>query len=139
MSFVKTKIITNENDKVGFVLFGCKDGTNSLNLKNIHVLYSLSEPDAIKLETKITTFTDDHGDSKDQALVVAVADLRFSNGAIKSSSKLKSRPFQKESSSLRTATVPAQLLTRIWRCRGPRTSSRSLSTSSCFLCLLTAK
>lgn len=64
LSFIKTKIITNENDKVGIVLFGCKDGTNSLNLKNIDVLYSLSEPDAslIKmLETKITTFTQDHG------------------------------------------------------------------------------
>lgn len=64
MSFIKTKIITNENDKVGIVLYGCKEGTNSLNLKNIDVLYSLSEPDAslIKmLETKITTFTQDHG------------------------------------------------------------------------------
>ena len=64
LSFIKTKIITNENDKVGIVLYGCKEGTNSLSLKNIDVLYSLCEPDAslIKmLETKITTFTQDHG------------------------------------------------------------------------------
>ena len=60
LSFIKTKIVTNENDKVGIVLFGCRDGTNSLNLKNIDVLFSISEPDAslIKmLEAKITTFT----------------------------------------------------------------------------------
>lgn len=64
LSFIKTKIITNENDKVGIVLYGCKEGTNSLSLKNIDVMYSLCEPDAslIKmLETKITTFTQDHG------------------------------------------------------------------------------
>lgn len=69
-SFVKTKIISNENDKVGIILFGCsQDGAgvanqNSLNFKNVHVLYGLDIPDAalIKtLENKAATFTDDHG------------------------------------------------------------------------------
>lgn len=69
-SFVKTKIISNENDKVGIILYGCgKDGAgvanqNPLKFKNIHVLYNLDIPDAslIKtLENKASTFTDDHG------------------------------------------------------------------------------
>lgn len=69
-SFVKTKIISNENDKIGIVLYGCaKDGgrvsnSNSLNFTNLHVLYSLDIPDAglIKqLEIKVTTFEEDHG------------------------------------------------------------------------------
>lgn len=66
LSFIKTKIITNENDKIGIVLFGCdKNQTeNSLKFKHIHVLYSLDVPEASlikKLETKISTITQDHG------------------------------------------------------------------------------
>jgi len=70
LSFIKTKIIANENDKIGVVLYGVgKSGgsvanENSLNFKNVHVLYSLDIPDAslIKmLETKITTIESDHG------------------------------------------------------------------------------
>lgn len=71
LSFVKTKIITNENDKIGIVLYGCGSSENqkvknqnSLNFKDVHVLYSLDAPDAnlIKqLENKLTQFTQDHG------------------------------------------------------------------------------
>ena len=70
LSFIKTKIISNENDKVGIVLYGVSQSglkvknENSLNFKNIHVLYSLDVPDAqlIKtIENKICNFTDDHG------------------------------------------------------------------------------
>jgi len=75
LSFVKTKIITNENDKVGVILYGCDRqytqangnqaaNENSLNFKNIHVMYPLDAPDATlikQLETKISTFTQDHG------------------------------------------------------------------------------
>ena len=69
MSFIKTKIITNENDKIGIILFGCAETPsikceNSMNFKNIHVLCELDVPDAslIKtLEHKISSFTADHG------------------------------------------------------------------------------
>lgn len=70
LSFIKTKIVSNENDKIGIVLYGCggkggcEENKNSLNFKNIHVLYNLDIPDAglIKaLENKISSFTKDHG------------------------------------------------------------------------------
>jgi len=74
LSFIKTKIITNENDHIAIILYGCASDTqvglekslneNSLNFKNIHVLYSLDVPDASlikQIETKISTFTQDHG------------------------------------------------------------------------------
>ena len=70
LSFVKTKIITNENDKIGIVLFGCGTSENqrvknqnSLNFKHVHVMYSLDVPDASlikQLESKLTSFTMDH-------------------------------------------------------------------------------
>jgi hypothetical protein len=52
LSFIKTKIISNENDKIGIILYGVsKDGKavpneNSLKFSNIHVLYNLDIPDA---------------------------------------------------------------------------------------------
>ena len=67
LSFVKTKIITNENDKFGIILFGVannESNKNQLNLKNIHVMCPLGEPDAglIKhLETKLHNFTEEYG------------------------------------------------------------------------------
>lgn len=38
LSFMKNKIITNDNDKIGIVLYGCNKTNNSLNLKNIYVM-----------------------------------------------------------------------------------------------------
>ncbi len=38
LSFMKTKIITSDNDKIGIVLYGCAKTDNSLNLSNISVL-----------------------------------------------------------------------------------------------------
>jgi hypothetical protein len=32
LSFMKTKIITSDNDKIGIVLYGCAKTENSLNL-----------------------------------------------------------------------------------------------------------
>ena len=70
LSFIKTKIISNENDKLGIVLYGSgkKGGAaanqNSLNFEHIHVLHGLDIPDASlikQLETKIVTFESDHG------------------------------------------------------------------------------
>ena len=41
LSFMKTKIITNDNDKIGIVLYGSKKTDNSLNLDNISVMQKL--------------------------------------------------------------------------------------------------
>lgn len=63
-SFMKTKIITSDNDKIGIVLYGCNQTNNSLNFKNIYVFQKLDGPDATtikKLETKIGTFSKDFG------------------------------------------------------------------------------
>ena len=38
LSFMKTKIITNDNDKIGIILYGCAKTENSLNLENITVM-----------------------------------------------------------------------------------------------------
>ena len=46
LSFMKTKIITNDNDKIGIVLYGVGEANNSLNLNNIDVLMKLDTPDA---------------------------------------------------------------------------------------------
>lgn len=45
-SFMKTKIITSENDKIGLVLFGCKHSSNSLSLMAVDVAMKLDTPDA---------------------------------------------------------------------------------------------
>ena len=46
LSFMKTKIITSDCDKIGIVLFGCEKSDNSLNLPNISVMMKLDTPDA---------------------------------------------------------------------------------------------
>lgn len=51
LSFMKTKIITSDNDKIGVVLFGCAKADNSLNLPNITVLQRLDTPDAATIKT----------------------------------------------------------------------------------------
>ena len=38
LSFMKTKIITNDNDKIGIILYGSKKTENALNLPNITVM-----------------------------------------------------------------------------------------------------
>ena len=38
LSFMKNKIITNDNDKIGIILYGCDKTENSLNLKNVFLL-----------------------------------------------------------------------------------------------------
>ena len=50
LSFMKTKIITSDNDKIGIVLFGCNKTENSLNLPNITVLQKLDTPDAATIK-----------------------------------------------------------------------------------------
>ena len=50
LSFMKTKIITNDNDKIGIVLYGCNKTDNSLNLPNITVLQRLDTPDAATIK-----------------------------------------------------------------------------------------
>ena len=60
LSFMKTKIITSDNDKIGIVLYGCKETSNALSFDHIYVMQKLDTPDAsaIKgLEKKISTFT----------------------------------------------------------------------------------
>ena len=46
LSFMKTKIITSDSDKVGIVLYGCQISNNPLNFKNISVMQSLDSLDA---------------------------------------------------------------------------------------------
>ena len=46
LSFMKTKIINSESDRVGIVLFGCTESNNPLNFKNISVMQSLDSLDA---------------------------------------------------------------------------------------------
>lgn len=50
LSFMKNKIITNDNDKIGIVLYGCTKTQNSLNLKNVYVLQKLDVPDAATIK-----------------------------------------------------------------------------------------
>ena len=50
LSFMKNKIITNDNDKIGIVLYGCNKTNNSLNLKNIYVMQKLDIPDATTIK-----------------------------------------------------------------------------------------
>ena len=38
LSFMKNKIITNDNDKIGIILYGCDKTENSLNLNNVFLL-----------------------------------------------------------------------------------------------------
>lgn len=64
LSFMKTKVITCDNDKIGIVLYGCKKTHNSLNFSNIFVFQKLDSPDAnsIKgLERMIGDFSQEYG------------------------------------------------------------------------------
>lgn len=59
LGFMKTKIITSDNDKIGIVLYGCDKIQNSLNLPNITVLQKLDTPDAATIknfQTQMETF-----------------------------------------------------------------------------------
>lgn len=51
LSFMKNKIITNDNDKIGVVLYGCSQTQNSLNVKNVFVLQKLDVPDAATIKS----------------------------------------------------------------------------------------
>ena len=65
LSFIKTKIITNDNDKIGVVLFGQPKTQNTLNLERVYVLQKLDTPDAntIKdLKKHQETFMDTFGE-----------------------------------------------------------------------------
>lgn len=46
LSFMKTKIISSDSDKVGVILFGCETSDNPLNFKHISVLQNLDCLDA---------------------------------------------------------------------------------------------
>ena len=49
-SFMKTKIITSDNDRIGLILYSTRLTKNSLNFNNIYVLQSLEEPDAARIK-----------------------------------------------------------------------------------------
>lgn len=46
LSFMKSKIITSDSDKIGIVLYGCAATQNPLNFPHIFVLQSLDSTDA---------------------------------------------------------------------------------------------
>lgn len=63
-SFMKTKIITSDNDRIGIVLYGCAKSQNSFNFDNVYVMQKLEQPDAnmIKeLEQRIYGFSKEYG------------------------------------------------------------------------------
>jgi len=64
LSFMKTKIITSDNDKIGIVLYGCNNTDNSLNFKNISVVRKLDVPDAATIkdfQSKLDSFETNYG------------------------------------------------------------------------------
>jgi hypothetical protein len=68
VSFMKTKVITSENDKIGVVLYGCREASNSLSFNHINVMQKLESPDAATIkgiEKRIATFTQDFGHAKE--------------------------------------------------------------------------
>lgn len=48
-NFLKTKIITNENDRIGLIFYNTKKIKNKLNYKGISVVFTLDFPDAEKI------------------------------------------------------------------------------------------
>ena len=50
LSFMKNKIVTSDNDKIGVVLYGCARTENSLSLPNVTVLQKLDTPDAVAIK-----------------------------------------------------------------------------------------
>ena len=64
LSFMKTKIITSDNDKIGIVLYGCRESANALSFEHINVMQKLDSPDAAtikNLEARIPNFTKEFG------------------------------------------------------------------------------
>ena len=50
VSFMKTKIISSDNDRIGIILYSSKLTSNSLNFNNICVLQELEAPDASQIK-----------------------------------------------------------------------------------------
>ena len=46
LSFMKTKIITSDSDKIGIILYGSQTTNNLLNFKHINLLQNLDATDA---------------------------------------------------------------------------------------------
>lgn len=60
LSFMKTKVITSDNDKIGVVLYGCREAANTLSFQHINVMQKLDSPDAAAIksvEKRIASFT----------------------------------------------------------------------------------
>ncbi len=60
LSFMKTKVITSDNDKIGIVLYGCRESANTLSFQHINVMQKLDSPDAAAIksvEKRIATFS----------------------------------------------------------------------------------
>jgi ATP-dependent DNA helicase 2 subunit 1 len=51
LSFMKTKVITSDNDKIGIVLYGSSKENNTMSFKHINVLFKLDSPDAGAIKT----------------------------------------------------------------------------------------
>ena len=74
LNFIKTKIISSENDKLSIIFYGCKPDEadkasqasegGKIKFKGVNVFYSLDMPDASlikRLEHKIGNFTHENG------------------------------------------------------------------------------
>jgi len=48
-NFMKTKIITNENDRIGLIFYNSGKTNNKLKFKGINVILGLDFPDAEKI------------------------------------------------------------------------------------------
>lgn len=48
-NFMKTKIITNENDRIGLIFYNTKIADNKLKYEGINVVMDLDFPDAEKI------------------------------------------------------------------------------------------
>jgi hypothetical protein len=49
-SFMKNKVISNENDKLGLVFYNCSQSQNTLSSKGVAVLLALETPDAEQIK-----------------------------------------------------------------------------------------
>jgi len=50
-SFMKAKIITNDNDKIALILYNVKKAKNGMNFGGINTVFSLDSPDAERIKT----------------------------------------------------------------------------------------
>ena len=50
VSFMKTKILSNENDHISIVLYNCDKSANTLQADNIYILQDLDVPDASRIK-----------------------------------------------------------------------------------------